>query len=123
MSTAGGLQRRRVAKDSSTGFTEDDDTTKPYSNGGDSRSSVSEPSPQSSYHAGGSAFQFAGGNRIAYDPRDLQDAAGEESKVGGKLPKLTLMEEIMLLGVKDKQVCMSRFAIRCSSRSYGVLQL
>jgi Golgi phosphoprotein 3 len=122
MSSAGGLQRRRVANHSTSGLAEDDDSSKPYSNGGESRSSVSEPSPQSSYHAGGSAFQFTGGNRIAYDPRDLQDAAGEESKVGGKLPKLTLMEEIMLLGVKDKQVRL-HLAIRYISRSYGVLQL
>ncbi|KAF6759951.1 GPP34-domain-containing protein [Ephemerocybe angulata] len=109
MSSAGGLQRRRVANHSTSGgLTEDDDTNKPYSNGGSSnengRASVSaEHTPQSSYHAGGSAFEYSGGNRIAYDPRDLVDAAGEESKVGGKLPKLTIMEEIMLLGVKDKQ--------------------
>ena len=104
MSSTGGLQRRRVANHSSSGFNDDDDANKTHSNGGSSRASVSESSPQTSYHAGGSAFEYSGGNRIAYDPRDLLDAAGEESKVGGKLPKLTLMEEIMLLGVKDKQV-------------------
>ncbi|KAM0751456.1 Golgi phosphoprotein 3 [Meredithblackwellia eburnea MCA 4105] len=37
------------------------------------------------------------GHRIAYDERDLE--SGEE-KV---LPKLTLMEEVLLLGLKDKQ--------------------
>jgi Golgi phosphoprotein 3 len=34
--------------------------------------------------------------KIAYDPRDV-----DESK---STPKLTLMEEVLLLGLKDKQV-------------------
>lgn len=36
----------------------------------------------------------------AYDPRDIS-----ENKERNKMPKLTLMEEILLLGLKDKQVC------------------
>lgn len=36
--------------------------------------------------------------KIAFDPRDL-----DESKAN---PKLTLMEEVLLLGLKDKQVRM-----------------
>ncbi|RXW25637.1 hypothetical protein EST38_g202 [Candolleomyces aberdarensis] len=98
-----GLRSRRVAGQSSSGYDDEDDSSKPSTNGANSRSSTADAPPQPSYHAGGSAFEYSGGNRIAYDPRDLQDAAGEEAKVGGKLPKLTLMEEIMLLGVKDKQ--------------------
>jgi Golgi phosphoprotein 3 len=39
-----------------------------------------------------------GGHRIAYDPRDLQDE-GETAEH----PRLTLMEECLLLGLKDKQ--------------------
>ena len=39
------------------------------------------------------------GHKIAFDPRDLQDR--EERN---KQPKLTLMEEILLMGLKDKQV-------------------
>ncbi len=39
------------------------------------------------------------GHKIAFDPRDLSESA-ERSKQ----PKLTLMEEILLLGLKDKQV-------------------
>lgn len=35
--------------------------------------------------------------KIAHDPRDI-----DESK---STPKLTLMEEVLLLGLKDKQVC------------------
>jgi len=37
-----------------------------------------------------------GGSKVAYDPRDL----GNEDTA---LPKLTLLEEILLLGLKDKQ--------------------
>jgi Golgi phosphoprotein 3 len=37
-----------------------------------------------------------GGSKIAYDPRDL----GHEDSA---LPKLTLLEEVLLLGLKDKQ--------------------
>ena len=36
---------------------------------------------------------------IAFDPRDMEE--GEERL---KFPKLTLMEEVLLLGLKDKQV-------------------
>lgn len=52
-------------------------------------------------HAG-SAFE--GGNRVAFDPRDLEDVGAEEKRVGGKVPRLTIMEEVLLLGIKDKQV-------------------
>jgi hypothetical protein len=38
-------------------------------------------------------------HRIAFDPRDM--AEGEERL---KFPKLTMMEEVLLLGLKDKQV-------------------
>ncbi|KKF92829.1 Vacuolar protein sorting-associated protein 74 [Ceratocystis platani] len=38
------------------------------------------------------------GHKIAYDPRDMNESA-ERSKQ----PKLTLMEEVLLLGLKDKQ--------------------
>lgn len=40
------------------------------------------------------------GHKIAFDPRDISENA-ERSKQ----PKLTLMEEIILMGLKDKQVC------------------
>ena len=38
------------------------------------------------------------GHRVAYDERDLET---EEERL---MPKLTLMEEVLLLGLKDKQV-------------------
>ena len=84
MSETSGLSRRRV-------------------NTGPAPSS-SEPSSSSLTSHGGSAF--AGGNRIAFDPRDLERDE-EESKTGGKVPRLTLMEEVLLLGLKDHQASLS----------------
>ncbi|KAH8593751.1 Golgi phosphoprotein 3-domain-containing protein [Bisporella sp. PMI_857] len=48
--------------------------------------------PETSYEAG------ENGHKIAFDPRDISENA-ERSKQ----PKLTLMEEVLLLGLKDKQ--------------------
>lgn len=121
MSSAAGLSRRRVPNPGSLPGSSTPNT----SNGGggsegegddDSfhhrkRSSIpgtprgaTDPSggPSTRVFHAGSAFE--GGNKIAYDPRDLQDEAGEERRAGGKMPKLTLMEEVLLLGLKDKQV-------------------
>lgn len=61
--------------------------------------------PETSYESG------ENGHKIAFDPRDISESA-ERSKQ----PKLTLMEEVLLLGLKDKQVssrkglCSSTFA-------------
>jgi len=33
----------------------------------------------------------------------------EEDGKGGKMPRLTIMEEVLLLGLKDKQVCPTLF--------------
>ncbi len=103
MSSTAGLSRRRVpASASSTG---DDDVDNAWglngtasSNGG----SASRPDPPHSpaLHAG-SAFE--GGRKIAYDPRDLE-REDEDARMGGKPPRLTIMEEVLLLGLKDKQV-------------------
>jgi Golgi phosphoprotein 3 len=43
------------------------------------------------------------GHKIAYDPRDIS-----ESEERNKQPKLTLMEEVLLMGLKDKQVRVRR---------------
>ncbi|CAL3971821.1 unnamed protein product [Diplocarpon coronariae] len=48
--------------------------------------------PETSYESG------ENGHKIAFDPRDMNESA-ERSKQ----PKLTLMEEVLLLGLKDKQ--------------------
>ena len=39
------------------------------------------------------------GHKIAFDPRDIG-----EQRERSKQPKLTLMEETLLMGLKDKQV-------------------
>jgi Golgi phosphoprotein 3 len=52
-----------------------------------------DPAPETSYESG------ENGHKIAFDPRDMSESA-ERSKQ----PKLTMMEEVLLLGLKDKQV-------------------
>lgn len=106
MSTNGGLSRRRVPGGSSSTTTDDDP-----SSAGTGASSPRTTSPRNSTlspttsggakHAG-SAFE--GGSKIAYDPRDLEREGEEMRRGGGKAPKLTIMEEVLLLGLKDKQV-------------------
>lgn len=51
------------------------------------------------------------GHKIAFDPRDMS-----ESSERSRQPKLTLMEEILLLGLKDKQV---EFGGCCDIRGQG----
>jgi Golgi phosphoprotein 3 len=46
----------------------------------------------------GSLQQQHSSHKVAYDERDMES---QEDKI---MPKLTLMEEILLLGLKDKQV-------------------
>ena len=107
MAATGGLSRRRVGGGggggggggSTTSSYNDDDDNKLTKNDGGSRSG--SPLPPHHAHAG-SAFE--GGHRIAFDPRDLQQDASEEARTGGKMPRLTIMEEVLLLGIKDKQV-------------------
>ncbi|KAF5096567.1 hypothetical protein D0Z03_001585 [Geotrichum reessii] len=74
-----GLQRRRVAGGSVT------PTTSEFNDSPDStnitRAGFNED-----------------GKRIAYDPEDINNTKSDQ-----KQPKLTLMEEILLLGIKDKQ--------------------
>ncbi|KAJ7744866.1 Golgi phosphoprotein 3-domain-containing protein [Mycena metata] len=60
-------------------------------------------SPNEGTGAGQAGSAFAGGARIAYDPRDLLLPSTESSEIGGAVPRLTLMEEVLLLGIKDKQ--------------------
>jgi hypothetical protein len=92
LAMASGLTRRRGA--GGGGNTENGD--------GDDVGRVSSPaprnnnsdvrSPETSYESG------ENGHRIAFDPRDISESA-ERSKQ----PKLTLMEEVLLMGLKDKQ--------------------
>ncbi len=103
MSTTGGLSRRRVAQSSTTHDDEDSDTHRstPIATSQSQASTNGTTTPPMALHAG-SAFE--GGSKIAYDPRDLVQDASDEAKMGGKMPKLTIMEEVLLLGLKDKQV-------------------
>lgn len=80
MTETSGLSRRRI-------------------NTGPASATSSETSSSFTSHAGSA---FAGGNKIAFDPRDLERDE-EEAKAGGKAPRLTLMEEVLLLGLKDRQ--------------------
>lgn len=52
--------------------------------------------PETSREVG---YDEVNGHKIAYDPRDISESAERV-----KQPKLTLMEEVLLLGLKDKQV-------------------
>ena len=64
---------------------------------GSSSSSTTTPSAS----AGGSGA-VEGRGKIAFDPRDY-----ENGSMGGereRMPRLTVMEEVLLLGLKDKQV-------------------
>ena len=99
MSSQGGLSRRRVANQSTSSPTVDDSSSNQHSRNGSTNPSSNNTQSQSHPHAGSA---FRGGGGIAYDPRDL-DLAEEDAK-GGKLPRLTIMEEVLLLGLKDKQV-------------------
>jgi len=72
---------------------------------GDEGSRVSSPAPpthnnnNNKRHEPETAYESgANGHKIAFDPRDLSESA-ERSKQ----PKLTLMEEVLLMGLKDKQ--------------------
>jgi Golgi phosphoprotein 3 len=101
-----GLSRRRVAGTTSPS---NDATTQPTSNG-------TPPNSGGLVAHAGSAFE--GGNKIAFDPRDLENDS-EDARQGGKMPRLTLMEEVLLLGIKDKQV---GFADIFTSSSYTLAQ-
>jgi len=89
MASSSGLTRRRGGGGGAAG------------NGEDESSRVGSPAPkrnddrtpETSYESS------ENGHKIAFDPRDISENA-ERSKQ----PKLTLMEEIILMGLKDKQV-------------------
>ncbi|KAH7154870.1 Golgi phosphoprotein 3-domain-containing protein [Dactylonectria estremocensis] len=85
-----GLTRRRGAGGGAGANSTEGDS----SNGAGARnvSSNARDGPETSYESG------ENGHKIAFDPRDISESA-ERSKQ----PKLTLMEEVLLLGLKDKQ--------------------
>ena len=89
MSSQGGLQRRRVNNAASA-----------LGNGvGDSSSSRRDSSSLPPSLPSSPRLKDHADKGIAFDPRDLQ-VEEEQSQH----PKLTLMEEVLLLGLKDRQV-------------------
>lgn len=58
-----------------------------------STNNARDSAPETSYESG------ENGHKIAFDPRDISESAERN-----KQPKLTMMEEVLLLGLKDKQV-------------------
>ncbi|KAL2315184.1 Phosphoprotein 3 family protein [Schizosaccharomyces pombe] len=74
---SGGLSRRRVAAASSD---------------------EERPEMRSVSHSKSHLEGYDDDHKIAFDPKDLEQGAERE-----KQPRLTLMEEVLLLGLKDKQ--------------------
>jgi len=87
MASSSGLTRRRGGGGGAAGDGENDITRS------SSASNIRDSAPETSFE------QSENGHKIAFDPRDMSESA-ERSKQ----PKLTLMEEVLLLGLKDKQV-------------------
>lgn len=90
MATTSGLTRRRGGGGASA------------NNGEDESSRVSSPVPRSRNDDRTPETSYensANGHKIAFDPRDISENAERN-----KQPKLTLMEEVILMGLKDKQV-------------------
>ncbi|KAI1385669.1 Golgi phosphoprotein 3 [Hypoxylon trugodes] len=85
-----GLTRRRGAGGGGGTATPTDEAN--GINRSNSSQNVRDSAPETSYE------NSENGHKIAFDPRDISESA-ERSKQ----PKLTLMEEIILLGLKDKQ--------------------
>lgn len=102
MSSASGLTRRRGGGGGGGGPSTEGES----SNGlprTDSSTNFKDTQPETSYE------NSENGHKIAFDPRDISESA-ERSKQ----PKLTLMEEVLLLGLKDKQVRRPRPITACS---------
>ena len=88
MASAGGLTRRRGG-----GRADDNDESRVSSPISRNGSALDHRGPETSFTSG------ENGHKIAFDPRDLS-----ETEERSKQPKLTLMEDILLLGLKDRQV-------------------
>ncbi|OCH89140.1 GPP34-domain-containing protein [Obba rivulosa] len=102
MTSTGGLSRRRVPNASSSTTTSDDPDDPRGFNGTSNGGSVSRSDSLGSMPVMHAGSAFEGGSKIAYDPRDLE-RENEDARLGGKPPRLTIMEEVLLLGLKDKQ--------------------
>jgi Golgi phosphoprotein 3 len=94
MATASGsgLTRRRGAGGGAAGANGENEDGNRVSSPIPGKKSDDARSPETAYESN------SNGHKIAFDPRDISENA-ERSKQ----PKLTLMEEILLMGLKDKQ--------------------
>lgn len=90
MASQGGLTRRRGAGGVSSPTGDEESSSRV---GSPVPKSFNDRSPETAYE------NSENGHKIAYDPRDISENAERN-----KQPKLTLMEEVLLLGLKDKQV-------------------
>ncbi len=91
MDSAGGLTRRRGGGGGGGSVDEDPESTH-----------VTSPVPRagtSNERPAETSYTAEDGHKIAFDPRDINESAERN-----KQPKLTLMEEVLLMGLKDKQV-------------------
>lgn len=89
MASTSGLTRRRGGGGAGAAGEGESSNGLPRTN---SSGNFMDTQPETSYESG------ENGHKIAYDPRDIS-----ESTERSKQPKLTLMEEVLLLGLKDKQ--------------------
>ncbi len=97
MASTGGLTRRRggAGPGAAAGG-----SASPAAGGDDTGNDMSRGTSPTG--RGGAETTYSGGengHKIAFDPRDLN-----ETQERLKQPKLTLMEEVLLMGLKDKQV-------------------
>ncbi|RMZ88014.1 hypothetical protein DV736_g4756, partial [Chaetothyriales sp. CBS 134916] len=91
----GGLTRRRGAGGGAAAAvpnSDEDSSSRVTSPGPRPAPPYNDRTPETAYEDG------ENGHKIAYDPRDIGESAEK-----AKQPKLTLMEEVLLLGLKDKQ--------------------
>ncbi|KAK1248185.1 hypothetical protein MKX08_006405 [Trichoderma sp. CBMAI-0020] len=89
--SSSGLTRRRGAGGAGGAAATEGESSNGVSRTNSTRD-VRDNGPETSYESG------ENGHKIAFDPRDISESA-ERSKQ----PKLTMMEEVLLLGLKDKQ--------------------
>ncbi|KUI58221.1 Vacuolar protein sorting-associated protein 74 [Cytospora mali] len=89
MASTSGLTRRRGGGGGGAAGEGESSNGLPRTN---SSGNFIDNTPETSYESG------ENGHKIAFDPRDIS-----ESTERSKQPKLTLMEEVLLLGLKDKQ--------------------
>lgn len=87
-----GLTRRRGAGGAASNGDNDETNSSRVASPAPKAGSSRDQQPETSYESG------ENGHKIAFDPRDMNESA-ERSKQ----PKLTMMEEVLLLGLKDKQ--------------------